>query len=73
MMSHLSTWEHYKGGRFTLLYLAENSNQRDEVIAVYVSHTKHKVLARPWLEWHERVMWPDGVERTRYVPVDPEL
>lgn len=67
LITRMGSYRHYKGGTFTLLYIAENSNQRDQQMAVYVSHLRRKVLVRPWSDWTEQVVWPDGVTRDRYV------
>jgi hypothetical protein len=66
MLTELHSYRHYKGGTFTLLAVAENSNRREQLMAVYVSHLRRKVLVRPWDEFNEPVMWPDGVVRPRY-------
>lgn len=67
MKTELTSYVHYRGGTFTLLYVAENSNQRDQEMAVYVSHLRRKVLVRPYAEFTELVRWPDGQMRPRYV------
>ena len=64
----LQSYRHYKGGTYTLLYVAENSENRTELMAVYVSHLRQKVLVRPWAMFSEEVEWPDGMRRPRFVP-----
>ena len=65
----LLSYLHFKGGTYTLLYLAENSEQRDQILAVYVSHLRSKVLVRPWSMFTEPVLWPDGQMRARFTPL----
>ncbi len=67
--THLQSYRHYKGGTYTLLAVAENSENRSELMAVYVSHARQKVLVRPWLMFNEPVVWPDGVLRPRFTPL----
>lgn len=67
MKSEMRSFLHYKGGTYTLLYIAENSNQRDELMAVYVSHLRRHVLVRPYAEFVELVQWQDGQLRPRYL------
>jgi hypothetical protein len=65
----LISYLHFKGGTYTLLYLAENSEQREQILAVYVSHLRSKVLVRPWDMFREPVLWPDGQMRARFTPL----
>lgn len=66
----LQSYRHYKGGSYTLLYVAENSENRSELLAVYVSHARQKVLVRPWAMFTEEVVWPDGVRRPRFMRIE---
>ncbi len=65
----LRSFVHHGGGTYTLLYVAENSEDRDQQMAVYVSHHRGKVLVRPWAMFNEEVTWPDGVRRPRFAPI----
>lgn len=62
----LKSYRHYKGGTYTLLAVARSSEQRDELLAVYVSHQTNAVWARPWAMFNELVHWPDGQVRARF-------
>jgi hypothetical protein len=62
----LRSYRHYKGGTYTLLAVARNSEQRDELVAVYVSHQTQAVWVRPWAMFVEPVRWPDGEIRPRF-------
>jgi len=66
-LSTLQSYRHYRDGTYTLLCLAENSDNRAETMAVYVSHLTRKVLVRPWAMFREDVVWPDGQRRPRFV------
>ncbi len=66
----LQSFRHYKGHTVTLLYVARNSEQRDQELAVYVSHLRKQVWVRPWEMFTEEVEWPDGVRRPRFVIID---
>lgn len=70
--SSLQSYRHYKGHAVTLLYVARNSEQRDQELAVYVSHLRQQVWVRPWAMFHEEVTWPDGVRRPRFVAISEE-
>ena len=67
--SQLQSYRHYKGDTYTLLHIAENSEDRAQLMAVYVSHLKQKVLVRPWAMFNEEVDWPDGQRRPRFMPI----
>lgn len=54
-LTELRSYEHYKGGTFTLLGLAEDSNDRTRQMAVYVSHRRKKLLVRPAAEFFGKV------------------
>lgn len=68
----LTSYRHYKGGTYTLLYLAENSERREETVVVYVSHKRRKVLVRPADRFFDEVTWPDGVVRQRFIPIEDD-
>jgi len=70
MNTTLKSYRHYKGGSYTLLMVARNSEARDELLAVYVSHRTQQVWARPWAMFNEPVTWPDGVSRPRFVEIE---
>jgi hypothetical protein len=69
-LSTLQSYRHYRGGTYTLLYVAENSEDRSELLAVYVSHLTQKVLVRPWSMFREEVVWQDGQRRPRFLDVE---
>lgn len=62
----LQSYEHYKGGTYTLLYIARNSSVKSELIAVYVSHQTQNVWVRPLVEFEETVRWPSGAMFPRF-------
>ncbi len=65
-------YEHFKGGRYLVLFIAEEStnNRKGGKVVVYVSLTYGVVKARDVSEFLEPVTWPDGVLRPRFVPSD---
>ena len=69
-LSTMQSYRHYRGGTYTLLYVAENSEDRSELLAVYVSHLTRKVLVRPWAMFREDVVWQDGQRRPRFLDVE---
>lgn len=70
--SQLQSYRHHKGHAVTLLYVAENSLARSELMAVYFSHERRKVLVQPLVRFLEPVRWPDGHWRRRHVPLGEE-
>lgn len=68
----LKSFRHYKGGTYTLLMVARDSEERDDMLAVYVSHQTQQVWARPWPMFNEVVLWPDGVRRPRFIEMTPD-
>ncbi len=63
-------YTHYKGGRYLVLFVADESTNRrmGKKVVVYVSLTYGKVHTRDWEEFTEKVKWPDGKRRTRFIP-----
>lgn len=63
-------YTHYKGGRYTVLLIVEESTnaRKGSVGVVYVSLTYGKIKHRDLAEFVEEVEWPDGVKRPRFVP-----
>lgn len=59
---------HFKGGTYTKLFEVNNSEQRDQVLVIYISHLTGRVWARPKTMFEELVKWPDGVTRPRFTP-----
>lgn len=67
------TYKHYKGGLYTVLFVAEettNARKGSNGGVVYVSHTYGKIKYRDLDEFTEEVEWPDGVTRQRFVPIE---
>ena len=64
------TYKHYKGGLYTVLFLAEettNARKGGNGGVVYVSHTYGKIKYRDLDEFTEEIEWPDGVKRPRFI------
>jgi len=57
-----STFRHFKGGRYRLLYVAESCTNLHigRRIVVYVSLTDGSVYTRDLKEWNESVPLPSG-------------
>jgi hypothetical protein len=68
--TQLFSYRHYKGGTYTLLYVAQDSGNHssapNQALAVYVSHARRRVRVRPLAEFLEPIPWPDGVTRPRF-------
>ena len=63
------TYKHYKGGLYTVLFVAEettNERKGSNGGVVYVSHTYGKIKYRDLDEFTEEIEWPDGVKRSRF-------
>jgi hypothetical protein len=67
------TFRHYKGGLYSLLFVAETHDHNGDRDAVYLSLTTGKIVTRPWTRdsrradsWCDKVEWPDGKERPRF-------
>jgi hypothetical protein len=63
-------YKHFKGGRYSLVTLAQHSETKEPLV-VYVSLKTGRVWARPVAMWTEEVVWPDGITRTRFIHEDP--
>ncbi len=64
------TYKHYKGGLYTVLFVAEettNVRKGNNGGVVYVSHTYGNIKYRDFDEFTEEIEWPDGVMRQRFV------
>jgi hypothetical protein len=65
----LTSYRHYKGGTYTLLYRGRLSEDRETEVAIYVSHEREQVWVRPLSMFFELVRWPDGIVRPRFTPL----
>ncbi len=64
------TYKHYKGGLYTVLFVAEettNARKGGNGGVVYVSHTYGKIKYRDFDEFTEKIERSDGIERARFV------
>jgi hypothetical protein len=62
-------YRHFKGGIYTVLYIARHSE--DESEQVVYKNSKNQTWVRPLKEWNEPTdRWPDGIVRPRFVPFD---
>jgi hypothetical protein len=70
---------HYKGGRYYPICTAQTHEHNEDRDVVYLPvgrpEAETKPVTRPLRRdsrnqdaWRDRVMWPDGVERERFVP-----
>lgn len=74
-------YEHYKGGKYRLLFLTERHTHNGDMDAVYVSITTGKVCTRPVFfdsrkedAWQDIVEWHNGqfeVPQPRFRYVEP--
>jgi hypothetical protein len=62
----MQSYRHYKGGTYTLLWLARLSEDREQRVVVYVSHETSAIWVRPLEMFIEPVQWPDGLMRPRF-------
>jgi hypothetical protein len=77
-------WRHYKGGIYFVLSVAETHHHIGDFDVVYYSMQHGDALGGPRRpvtrplrrdsrnqdSWLDEVEWPDGVKRTRFVPID---
>ncbi|MBU1292929.1 DUF1653 domain-containing protein [Patescibacteria group bacterium] len=69
------TYQHYKGGLYTVLFVTEETTNERKGNAggvVYVSHTYGKIKHRDVDEFVEEIEWPDGVVRPRFILLGEE-
>ncbi len=62
-------YEHFKGGKYLVLSVAEDSTnaRTGNHVVVYVSLTYGTVKVRDLNEFVEEIEWPDGIRRPRFV------
>jgi hypothetical protein len=65
---------HYKGGLYVFLGPAQESTNGSahSIFAVYYSLRDRVLRVRRMREFEERVTWPDGQERCRFITVNLE-
>jgi hypothetical protein len=65
-------YDHYKGGKYTVLFVADDStnSRAGSTVVVYMSLTYGKVHCRDLAEFVEPVAWLDGTTRPRFIKVD---
>ncbi len=68
---------HYKGGRYLVICVAETHEHNGDVDVVYLSLKRGKYNTRPLTKdsrkqdaWTDKVKWPDGVLRNRFISDD---
>lgn len=63
------TWQHFKGGRYLLLFTALNAETEQDQVVYMSLNIKNpgKVFVRSVASWSEEVLWPDGSRKTRFV------
>lgn len=73
-------YRHWRGGRYTLVLVAETHLHNGDLDVVYVSHTTGSIVTRPLQRdsrdqesWNDVVAWPDMKLRRRFEPDTPEL
>jgi hypothetical protein len=76
-MNTQGRWRHYKGGVYAIIGLAETHEHNGDVDVVYMSCTHCKLVTRPLTRdsrnqdaWEDKVLWPDGIVRGRFVHED---
>lgn len=69
MIQSGKTYQHFKGGLYTVLFVVEESTnaRKGGKGVVYVSHTYGTIKYRDLDEFIEEVVWPDGNTRSRFV------
>jgi hypothetical protein len=79
-MIELGKYRHYKGGLYLPIGVAERHTHNGDHDVVYVSLTHGKLVTRPLRRdsraeesWLDIGLWPDGKQRERFVPDEPEL
>lgn len=72
-------YRHYKGGRYLVLMVADHHDHDGKKDVVYVSLTTGKPHTRPLTRdsrqedsWTDKVKWPDGYLRNRFVQDDEQ-
>lgn len=67
------TYEHYKGGRYRLLMMAQHSETKEQ-LAIYVSlDGTGTIWARPVSMWSEEVKTVGGSVRPRFQAIDEDV
>lgn len=59
-------YKHFKGGRYRVLGMAKHS-ETEEPLVIYISLSSGDFFARPPAMWQEKVLWPDGEMKPRFV------
>jgi hypothetical protein len=62
-------YQHYKGGYY-FVYGVTTLHDEDRQIVIYYSNQYQEMRLRYLDDFNAVVEWPDGVRRTRFVPVE---
>lgn len=65
----LGLYQHFKGGHYTVLMIATNSETETPSV-VYVSLADGTVWVRSLFMFTEEIVWPDEVRRPRFMRVE---
>ena len=69
MVETQAIYNHYKGGKYLVLFVVdESTNARlGQKVVVYTSLTYGKIYCRDLSEFTEEVEWPDGSVGPRFI------
>jgi hypothetical protein len=62
-------YRHFKGTSYIVVCLACDAETQEPMVIYTTGDTKYWVRSRKNFE--EEVVWPDGVTRPRFIPVEP--
>ena len=71
MTDKLGIYRHFKGNLYELFAIGKNSENPEELMAIYRSVSDPKnVWVRPLSMWDEEVTAPDGTKTPRFKRID---
>lgn len=64
---------HYKGGTYVVVAVAKDATNATDgtPVVVYRAEADGAVYVRRYDEFLETTLWPDGIERGRFIPAEP--
>ena len=63
-------YQHYKGNKYEVLYVASHSETLDDMVVYKALYGDEKIWVRPLSMWNDEIILTDGRKTKRFVLVE---
>lgn len=64
-------YKHFKGNKYEVLFCAKHSETEEDMVVYRALYGERGLWVRPAAMWNEKII-RDGIEYTRFTPVDED-